>query len=319
MPLEARAYFQDLRKRLRLAPSKAQEILRELEAHLEDRTAELMENGVPREQAVRQALEELGGSHMLAREFYAVHARAPWPTTALAAFPHIVASLVFLAHGWASTGLVVGLLAGATVVSMLAWRKGQPEWVYPWVGYALALPVAAGLAAALAVITALLDALQGRVAPLERPVYLAIAALLPGIIWFLTSLIGRLLARDWLYLTVALLPFPFLAAWGALLREHGGPFAYDATFLRWTSGPTALVFLGVAGLTTTVYRLGHRPLKVGAITLGLPLLILFTVTSYTADLLSPPGIIGFVLALVILLLPPWLDWWRGREGRRRPA
>ncbi|MFN3973873.1 MAG: permease prefix domain 1-containing protein [Dehalococcoidia bacterium] len=319
MPLEARAYLEDLRKRLRLAPSKAQEILQELEAHLEDRTAELMENGLPREQAVRQALEELGESHLLARQFYAVHSCAPWPTTALAAFPHIVASLVFLAHGWAFPGLVVGLLAGATVVSMLAWRKGQPEWVYPWVGYALALPVVAGLAAALAVIIAILDTIQGRAAPLERPVYLAMAALLPGIIWFLTSLIGRLLARDWLYLTVAFLPFPFLAAWGALLREHGGLFAYDATLLRWTSGPTALVFLGVAGLTTTVYRLGHRPLKVGAITIGLPLLVLFTATSYTADLLSPPGIVGFVLALVILLLPPWIDWWRGREGRRRPA
>lgn len=319
MPAEVRTYFQDLRKRLRLAPSKAQEILRELEAHLEDRTAELMEKGIPREQAVRQALEELGDSRVVAREFYAVHARVPWLTTALAAFPHVVASLVFLAQGWTSPGLVGGLLAGATVISMLAWRKGQPEWLYPWVGYALALPVAAGLAAALAIGAALLDAIHGRVAPLERPVYWAMAAILPGILWFLTNLIRNLLERDWLYLTVALLPFPFLAAWGALLQEHGGPFAYDAPSLRWSSGPTALVFLGVAGLTTTVYRLGHRHLKIGAITLGLPLLVLFTATSYTTDLVSPPGVVAFVLALLILLLPPWLDGRRSREQRQRPA
>lgn len=319
MPSEVRAYLQDLRKRLRLAPGKAQDILRELEAHLEDRTAELIEKGLSREQAVRQALEELGNTRLLAKEFYAVHSRAPWPTTALAAFPHVVASLVFLAHGWASPSLVAGLLAGATIISMLAWRKGQPEWVYPWIGYALALPVAAGIAATLTIAGGLWDALHGRVAPLERPTYWALAALLPGIVWFLASLIRRLLERDWLYLTVALLPFPFLAAWGAFLQEHGGPFAYDAFLLRWSNGPTALTFLGVAGLTTTVYRLGQRHLKVGAIAMGLPLLVLFIATSYNTDLVSLPGIIAFTLAFLVLILPPWLEWRRSRAEHHRPA
>ncbi|GBD10808.1 hypothetical protein HRbin23_00458 [bacterium HR23] len=317
---EARAYLHDLRRRLRIAPSKAQEILRELEAHLEDRTAELMEMGLPRDQAVRQALHELGDTRLVAREFYAVHARAPWPTTALAALPHVVASLVFLTHGWASPGVVAGLLAGATVISMLAWRRGQPEWVYPWMGYALVLPFTAGLAVALALVGGVVDAIRGRVAPLDPPVYWAMLALLPGVIWFLSSLIGRFLARDWLYLTIALLPFPFLAGWGAFLQEHGGPFAYDATWLRWSAGPTALAFLGLAGLTTTVYRLGARHLKVGAIALGLPVLALFLAMSYTPSPFTAPGLTALVLALLVLLLPPWLDWRRSRrEERHRPA
>ncbi|MCS7206430.1 MAG: permease prefix domain 1-containing protein [Dehalococcoidia bacterium] len=316
---EARAYLQDLRKRLRLAPGKAQDILRELEAHLEDRTAEWMEKGLPREQAVRRALDELGHTNLLAKEFYAVHARAPWPTTALAALPHVVASLVFLTHAWTSPGVVAALVGGATIISMLAWRRGQPEWVYPWIGYALAIPLAAGLAATLALAGGMIEAFQGRVAPWGRPTFWASAAFLPGIIWFLAHLIRRLLARDWLYLTLALLPFPFLAAWGVFLQEHGGPFAYDPTPLRWSNGPTALVFLGVAGLTTTVYRLGQRQAKIGVIALGLPFLAIFVATSYSTHVLSAPGMLALALAVLVLILPPWLEWRRNREERHRPA
>jgi|FaiFalFF_MnMetaG_3_1042247.scaffolds.fasta_scaffold00595_2 hypothetical protein len=308
---EARAYFRDLRQRLRLAPGKVQEVLRELEAHLEDRTAEGMEKGLPREEAVRRALAAMGDARLVAQELYATHARVSWPTAALAAFPHGVAGLVFLVQGWRWPWLVGGLLALATLVSLLSWRRGQPLWVYPWVGYALALPVAAGLAGVAIVVGGMRDIVGGRVAPLGHPGLWAIAASLPGLAWGVATIVRRLLDRDWLHLTVALLPFPSLGIGWALFRGPDPP--------AWSGGLMALSFLGVAGLTLTFYRLGSRTLRVWVLALGLPLLTLYTAITYTGGLLSPTGVTALVVAIAVLLLPPWLDGWWGREKRHRAA
>jgi hypothetical protein len=89
-----------LSRLLRLGNKQRHAISRELRAHLEDRLDELLAAGVPREQAVRQALDEFGDAAGLAAEFVSIsrHKRRRWQmriTTASLAAMVLVAIGIF--------------------------------------------------------------------------------------------------------------------------------------------------------------------------------------------------------------------------------
>src|SRR6187549_1044475 len=62
-------YLALLTRLLRLGGKQRAAIASELRTHLEDRMADLLEQGVPREEAIRQALEEFGDAAGLAADF----------------------------------------------------------------------------------------------------------------------------------------------------------------------------------------------------------------------------------------------------------
>ncbi|MCH9017153.1 MAG: hypothetical protein IIB89_05255, partial [Chloroflexi bacterium] len=67
MPFEATNYLYSLARRLHLDPAKKDEIIRELEAHLEDKTAELEAQGVDHDTAMARAVREMGAPNAVAR------------------------------------------------------------------------------------------------------------------------------------------------------------------------------------------------------------------------------------------------------------
>ena len=60
MPFEATNYLYTLAGRLRLDPVEKDEIIQELEAHLEDKAAELETQGIDHDAAVARAVQEMG-------------------------------------------------------------------------------------------------------------------------------------------------------------------------------------------------------------------------------------------------------------------
>ena len=60
MPFEVNNYLYALARRLHLDPAEKDEIIQELEAHLEDKAAELESQGVDHDTAVARAVQEMG-------------------------------------------------------------------------------------------------------------------------------------------------------------------------------------------------------------------------------------------------------------------
>ena len=73
-----RGYLNDLGRQLHLEPQEQEEILHELQAHIEDRAQELIEAGEPSDEALNHAIRDLGTSRRIASQFYEVHSRGSW-------------------------------------------------------------------------------------------------------------------------------------------------------------------------------------------------------------------------------------------------
>ena len=114
-----RGYFSDLRRQLHLQPKEGDEVLHELEAHVEDKTRELLDEGDPWDAALTHALDDLGGPDELAKELYQVHSRGSWYHTALAVLPHILLSGMFAFHLWTVPIWVFVMLVLAITMSVV--------------------------------------------------------------------------------------------------------------------------------------------------------------------------------------------------------
>ncbi|MBI4336444.1 MAG: hypothetical protein HY683_01245 [Chloroflexi bacterium] len=316
MPSELHIYLQDIARRLRLAAASRAEVLRELADHVTDETQELEQQGLARDEAVKQALHRLGGPQELAGALYAVHSQASWGEALLASLPHLAFALLFALHLWGSTPLVTAMLATAAFFSLLAWRRGTPVWAYPWLGYCLVAPAFSGIMALAAVTTGAWDFFNGRQPPLEVAAYVALVLYIPIVLWFVISTWVRAIRRDWLYASLVALPFPLITSWLLLLGQNGGMFAYDGQRLQEADGVSAALFLGLAVVTALVYRFGPRTQKVAALTLGLGLLVVLAVVGYYGNLASSVAVPIVLVGAAILLLPVLLEGrLGGTEGR----
>src|SRR5688572_4070770 len=93
-------YLALLARLLRLGEKQRQAIAGELRAHLEDRLDELLDRGVPHDEAVQLALEEFGDAAALASEFVSLarNKRRRWImrlTTASVAATVLIAAAIF--------------------------------------------------------------------------------------------------------------------------------------------------------------------------------------------------------------------------------
>ena len=69
MPFEVTNYLHMLARRLHLDPAEKDEIIQELEAHLEDKTAELETQGIDHDAAVARAVQEMGAPEIVVTNF----------------------------------------------------------------------------------------------------------------------------------------------------------------------------------------------------------------------------------------------------------
>jgi len=124
-------YLVLLSRLLRLNPRQRESIAGELRAHLEDRLDELMARGMPRQEAVRQALEEFGDAASLAGQLGAVgrKRRQRWlmrVTTFSVAATVLIAAGVFTFWPGRNAGPGVAAVV-AQNAPQAAQKEGQPH------------------------------------------------------------------------------------------------------------------------------------------------------------------------------------------------
>jgi len=141
MPFEATNYLHTLAGRLHLDPAEKNEIIQELEAHLEGKAAELETQWTTHDGAVAHAVQEMGAPKASPRGMYKVHSPVVWRDVIVATIPHFLLASLFALHLWNHYFLVSLLPIAIAFVTWRNWRAGSPsKWSYSWMGYSLAAP-----------------------------------------------------------------------------------------------------------------------------------------------------------------------------------
>ena len=125
-------YIHAVARQLHLEPSQEREISLELEAHLEDKAAELQAQGLDQQAAQDLAVRGMGSGLTVAKGMYEVHSPGVWRDVLLATVPHFLLAALFALHLWSHYFLVSLLIIGITLVTWKNWRAGNPsKWSYP--------------------------------------------------------------------------------------------------------------------------------------------------------------------------------------------
>ena len=311
-----RGYLHDVGRQLHLEPGTEDEILRELQTHIQDKAQELIDQGLAPEEAYHQAQKELGQPRGIAQAMYAVHSPASWRDTIIAVLPHLLFSFLFAFHLWTKVSLLVILLMVTALVSLKGWRNGRPNWTYPWLGYSLLAPIVSWVLALVALAYGAWSLVVRGTLPLHIPIYLASLIYIPISFWIMVGIFRNVVRRDWLLASLASFPFPFLAFWLLYFNSRGKALEPGSLSLRDADASTAIVFLVLAISTAIFYRIGRRLVRVILLIITTPPLIILAWMSYQGGP-GYPLIFLYALASVLVLLTPALAEQRlGQKGEQ---
>ncbi len=242
------SYLDNLKDYLRVDPATESDVVRELDAHLEDKSQELRESGFSEEEATEAAVQFLGSPRLVARQMYEVYSQGNWRQALFAALPHFLIASLFALHCWHSTTWLLAILVAVIGVVIYGWCRGKPAWLFPWLGYCL-IPVLA--------VGTLLIFLPGGWA------WLATAAYVPLALFALVSATKQTIKRDWLFASLMLLPIPIVLGWILALGIEDGLLRYEHVYE--TSPWIALSFAVLAVTAATFIRIRQRWAKAGAL------------------------------------------------------
>ena len=307
MTTTIRGYFSDIRRHLHLAPSESDEIVRELQTHIEERAQELADSGMSTDESIKQAMREFGETESVANKMYEVHTTGTWKRAGLAALPHLVLSLLFATHLWTRPALVGPMLGIALVMSILGWRKGRPLWSYPWLGYCLIIPLVSwGLAMSAIGYGAWGVVTKGKL-PLGIPIYAVSITYIGFSLWVFVRVLSRVSRRDWGMGSLMVLPLPFLGFWFMYFYGRKELLEQTGVGLQEFDGSVATVFLILALTTVAFFRIGRRFVRVALLAITAPSMIVLAWLSRE----SGPGFIALflfaALSIVVLFAPALFD------------
>jgi hypothetical protein len=283
-------YLDSVRDNLRLDHSSEREVIQELEAHIEDELQELRESGLSEEEAASTCLTLLGSAKVVARHIYEAHSQGSWTQALLAASPHLLFGLLFALNWWRGIGWLLGMLALVLVMAVYGWWRGKPAWLFPWLGYSLVPVVAAAL---------LLLYLP------RSWSWVAILFYLPLALWLLYAITLQTIKKDWLYISLMLLPVPTVIGW-FLAIEPINQLPEDwlqrmQDFAPWIG----LTFLALGVTVATFIRLRKRWLRVSVLVVS-GLITLTMVAYYTEGRLSITAFLILMVVMLLVLLSPSL-------------
>jgi hypothetical protein len=293
-------FFDILKFRLRIDSEQQDEVIRELYSHIEDKSQELQESGYTEDEANRAALQILGSPDLIAKQIYEVYSQGSWRQALFSSLPHFLVALLFLMHWWHHTICILSILLAVAITVIYGWIRGKPYWLFPWLGYLLTPVIAA------AIILIYL--------PYGWTLFAAIAYMPIAI--FIVIFIGRqVIKKDWLFLSLTLLPFPIVLGWLVALLLGDRQFQYDRIIelAPWI----ALSFAILALTVVTFIRVRQRWIKAGA--LLIPEILVLTMITIASE--STINLLGWllltVLALFLLLLGPMIidNWLREKETK----
>lgn len=285
-------YLDTIKGRAKLDRQDENEVINELESHIEDKVEELKETGISEEEAVRICLGEMGSTEMVARQIYEAYSQGSWKQVFLASMPHLLFGGLFVLNWWHHLTWLAVLLVLTLGITVYGWWHGKPTWVFSWLGYTLIPVLAVGI---------MLLYLPRGWSLLTIPVYL------PLTLWWLLRVIIQTTRKDWLFATVMLLPFPILFGWFIAISP-GWRFTEDSfqrlnLFAPWIG----LSFMALALTIAVFIRVRQRWVRI--VLLGASgLLTLTMVAYYSMGRLNTFTFVGLVFVMWgVLLVPPLLE------------
>jgi hypothetical protein len=266
---EVRTYLDKVRAHLYLDARTEGRVISELSTHFDEKVSDLEQQGLSSEQATQSALASFGDARSIGRLLYEAHSRGSWTDALIGCQPHLIVAALFATHVWRHPVLLALAFTAIAVIAMLAWRNGRSTWMYSWIGYAV-LPLLVVSYLSLDPVSQTVTFLfsgHGVPAPFWR---LGLLGLLDVFtIWLIATTSVAVARRDWLLLSLMLLPLPILGLWLITVSQSAGVVVdalkgLEARFSRW-DGAMGFFFV-VLGVTTALFvRLRQRALKVGAV------------------------------------------------------
>ena len=302
MTSEVRGYLGALAKHLHLATPDE----REIRDHIEDSANDLMDEGIPSDDAFTYVINDLDDSRNIARNLYAVHSKGSWHHTALAVLPHILLSLMFALGLWRAPGWLFIALVAAITISVFGWEKGRPTWTYPWLGYCLVAPIVSWGLAMSAVGYGAWGVVTRGVLPLDVPIYIVSFVYIAVSLWVVVRIVSRVAQRDWVIASLTVMPVPFLVYW--FLFFYGQKeMVISNSYSQGVDASATIVFLLLAAATAAFFRIGHRIARVALLFITVPSMCVLAWMSYQGG----PGYLAVftlsAMSLAVLLGPALLD------------
>ena len=308
MPFEVTNYLYALARRLHLDPAEKDEIIQELEAHLEDKAAELEAQGVDHDTAVTRAVQEMGAPNAVAQGMYEVHSPGVWRDVFLATIPHFLLASLFALHLWSHYFLVSLLLIAIAFVTWRNWRAGNPsKWSYSWMGYSLAAPALSWLLSLITLGYGAWTLITTGQLPFNVVFFFLLIGYVPFSMWIMANVIFKMVKRDWLLASLTALPFPFLTSWVLFLNWQGGLWSDQAERMQDSDTARALIFLAMAVTTAVFLKVGPRLLRIGLLTVTTSILVIITAASLPVSLNALAVVLMIVASLAFLLSPAMLE------------
>ena len=308
MPFEITSYLQSLARKLHLDPAKKDEIIQELEAHLEDKAAELETQGVDRDTAMARAVAEMGAPNAVARGMYEVHSPGVWRDVLLSTIPHFLLAALFALHLWSHYFLVSLLLIAIVFVTWRNWRAGSPsKWSYSWMGYSLAAPALSWLLSLITLGYGAWTLVTTGQLPFNVVLFFLLIGYVPFSMWIMANVIFKMVQRDWLLASLTALPFPFLTSWVLFLNWQGGLWSEHAERMQDSDTARAFIFVAMAVTTAVFLKVGPRLLRIGLLTVSTSILVIITAASLPVSLNVLAVVLMIVASLAFLLSPAMLE------------
>ena len=296
-------YLDSVKGNLRLGPSSEGEIISELETHIEDKLEELREGGLSEEEAAETCVRLLGSARLVARQIYEAHSQGTWRQVLLASMPHLLFALLFALNWWQGIGWLLVMLVLVLTMAVYGWWHGRPTWLFPWLGYSLLPVVAAGLF--------LLYLPKGWS-------WLAILLYIPLALWLVYSITVQTIKRDWLYISLMLLPVPTIIGWFLAVQPMGKFPGYWLQRIHDFAPWIGLSFLALAVTAAIFIRLRQRWLKASVLVFS-GLITLTLIAYYAGGKLGLTAFLVLILIMLNLLLIPALLERKIRCGDKRSS
>lgn len=266
---EVSSYLDEVQAHLHLDPVTERRVINELSTHFEEKVGDLALQGVGEDDAVRDALKSFGDARSIARLMYEAHSRGSWTEALIGCQPHLIVAALFVTHVWRHPLLLGTAFVAIVVIALLGWRSGGTSWMYSWIGYAVLPLLVASYLSMDPVARTVAFYLSGHGAPAPILDLAVRAVFYLFTFWLIASTAVSVARRDWILLSLMLLPLPVLGLWIVTVTQSAGVLvdalhSIESRFSRWD---TAMgYFFAALGITTALFvRLRQRALKVGTV------------------------------------------------------
>jgi len=267
-------------------------VAEELYTHLEEKTQELEENGLSREEAGKIAVQSLGSPELIAQQIYETHAQGSWKEALFSALPHLLVALLFTSYYWQNIIYMSIILALTVGIAIYGWHRGKPIWLFPWLGYYLMPVVITGIL--------LLSLPQGWG-------WIAALIYIPLALFVFIHIVRQTARRDWLYASLMLAPMLVTFTWFSSLGTGNELLASDWVARLQTNALWIVIsFIALAGATIAFIRLKPRRYKILSLLVP-PLVILLSVTMASRGNINSWGWLILLFSLFAFAIPVWMQ------------